>query len=95
MEDPGRFRAEALWREWFPRLTVYVRSSFPVLGAEAEDIAQETFLRLARKGLEIGPNPAALLYRIARNLCIDGLRKMRTIPFGEETAQVPDTAEGP
>ncbi|HCM28664.1 MAG: hypothetical protein A2Z99_14560 [Treponema sp. GWB1_62_6] len=95
MEDPGRFRAEALWKEWFPRVTVYVRSSFPVMGAEAEDIAQETFLRLVGKVREVGPNPAALLYRIARNLCIDTLRKKRTVPFGEEAAQVPDTAEGP
>ncbi len=95
MEDPDRFRAEALWKEWFPRVTVYVRSSFPVLGAEAEDIAQETFLRLVRKGPEVGPNSAAFLYRIARNLCIDGLRKKRTVPYGEESAQVPDTAAGP
>nr|NJM03431.1 RNA polymerase sigma factor [Desulfobacula sp.] len=56
---------------------------------EAEDISQEVFLRLYRTA-ESYRNFAALqtyLFRIARNLCIDHLRKMRpeTMPDPPES----------
>ena len=45
--------------------------------AEAEDVAQETFLRLWTHAAHWTPQaqPKTWLYRVARNLCIDQLRK--------------------
>ncbi len=56
--------------------------AFRMLGNEneAEDIAQETFLRLWTQAARWQPGKAALstwLHRIAHNLCIDFLRKHR------------------
>lgn len=44
---------------------------------EAEDVAQETFLRLWTQAAQWTPKaqPKTWLYRVARNLCIDRLRK--------------------
>jgi RNA polymerase sigma-70 factor, ECF subfamily len=58
-----------------------LRIAFRVLGnwADAEDVAQEAFLRLNERGLDF-PNEAALgawLYRVTVNLCIDRNRKVR------------------
>ena len=63
--------------------------------AEAEDVAQETLLRLWRNaaGLELGPNGVRpWLRRVASNLCIDRVRARRnttvvdTVPEGIEPA---------
>ncbi len=44
----------------------------------AEDITQETFLRcFEHAGGEVDGRPLAYLYTVARNLCIDELRKKR------------------
>ncbi|MEW6753894.1 MAG: RNA polymerase sigma factor [Candidatus Latescibacterota bacterium] len=67
--DDGAF--EALYRRWHPRL---VRFASALLGstAEGEDVAQETFLRLARSRAQLRragiDNGRALLYAIARRL---------------------------
>jgi RNA polymerase sigma-70 factor (ECF subfamily) len=58
-----------------------LRIAFRILGnwADAEDVAQETFLRLHRHGLNF-TNEAALaawLYRVIVNLCIDRSRRVR------------------
>ncbi len=56
-------------------------------GAEAEDVAQETFVRLMRKAPQWQPGAARLrtwLFRVATNLCIDRLRMYR--PEGMESA---------
>ncbi|MEY4580321.1 MAG: hypothetical protein RL701_5024 [Pseudomonadota bacterium] len=47
---------------------------------EAEEVAQETFLRLWTEAANFEPRaqPKTWLYRIARNQCIDRLRKRRT-----------------
>ena len=56
---------------------------------EAEDIAQETFLRLYRSADRYKPNASlrSYLYKIAKNLCIDFLRKKRP----ETMANLPET----
>ena len=59
-----------------------VRYATRMLGhqAEAEDIAQETFLRLWRDAGRYesrGYKPSTWLYRIAHNLCVDRLRQRR------------------
>ena len=64
--------------------------------AEAEDVAQETFLRLWRT-LDTWRDEAPLIHwlqRVAYNLCIDRLRRRR--PVSLETAPEPlDPSEGP
>lgn len=52
---------------------------------KAEDITQETFLRYleCNNYKDVG-RPLAYLYTIARNLCIDELRRKVTEPLSEE-----------
>ena len=61
--------------------------------AEAEDIAQEAFLRLWRNAatIEIGPGGVRpWLRRVVSNLCIDRMRASRNTSV---VAEVPETAE--
>lgn len=63
--------------------------------AEAEDIAQETMLRLWRMGgqLEVGLGGVrGWLFRVARNLCIDRLRAGQRVRVVDE---VPEEIEEP
>src|SRR3954447_19798512 len=64
--------------------------------AEAEDVAQETMLRLWRNaaGLELGPHGVRpWLRRVASNLCIDRVRARRNTSVVEEVPEesVPPT----
>ncbi len=64
--------------------------------AEAEDVAQETFVRLLRKAPDWQPGGAKLktwLYRVAINLCIDRRRAVRPGSL-EEMNDAPDPASG-
>lgn len=58
-----------------------LRTAFRILGnwADAEDVAQEAFLRLHRRGLAFanGSAAGAWLYRVTVNLCIDRSRSKR------------------
>jgi RNA polymerase sigma-70 factor (ECF subfamily) len=71
-----------------------LRIAYRVLGnwADAEDVAQDVFLRLHRHGLEFS-NEAALgawLYRVTVNLCVDRSRRARpTDPLPEVSAGNP------
>jgi len=63
------------------RETRVLRAAYRILGnwADAEDVAQEVFLRLHRHGVSF-PNDAALgawLYRVTVNLCLDRNRSVR------------------
>lgn len=61
--------------------------------AEAEDVAQETFLRLWRLGatLEIGPQGLRpWLRRVASNLCIDRMRGRSKVSVTDELPEVPE-----
>ena len=63
------------------RETQVLRTAFRMLGnwADAEDVAQEVFLRLHRHGLEFANDAAAggWLYRVTVNLCLDRTRSAR------------------
>lgn len=63
-------------------LNAITRFALRTLGdrAEAEEVAQETFLRLWTSAAKFEPHaqPKTWLYRIARNQCIDRIRKRRT-----------------
>ena len=64
--------------------------------AEAEDVAQEAFLRLWRQAgkWRAEARVGTWLHRVAHNLCIDRLRKHRG-HGGEDPPDVPDPAPGP
>jgi RNA polymerase sigma-70 factor (ECF subfamily) len=66
-----------------------LRVAFRILGnwADAEDVAQEAFLRLHRHGLKFSSEAAlnSWLYRVAVNLCIDRRRRVR------QTDELPET----
>jgi RNA polymerase sigma-70 factor (ECF subfamily) len=75
-------------------LGAVVRYAGYVLRDEAmgEDIAQDSFVRLAAKAeswIEGGPGVRSWLFRVARNLCIDHLRTRRTTPI-EYADTLPD-----
>jgi len=63
------------------RETQVLRTAFRILGnwADAEDVAQEVFLRLHRHGLAFVNDAAAggWLYRVTVNLCLDRARSAR------------------
>jgi len=64
---------------------------------QAEDIAQDTFIRLAKKApdwKEDSPSLRSWLFRVARNLCIDHMRTRRTtsIDAAEDIADARDGA---
>ncbi len=61
--------------------------------AEAEDVAQETFLRLWRAGATLDVGPAGVkpwLRRVVSNLCIDRVRGAKRLTVTDEVPEVPD-----
>ncbi len=63
------------------------------LSSEAEDIAQEAFVRLwniAPKWKDKGVSPKAWLMRVCYNLCIDVLRKQKTLALEEQDITLVD-----
>ncbi len=66
-------------------------------GTEAEDVAQEAFLALWRRAPEWRAGEARLstwLHRVARNACIDRLRRRRELGL-EAAGDPPDPRAGP
>lgn len=63
---------------------------------DAEDVAQETFLRLWRQAAKwrAEAGVGTWLHRVAHNLCIDHLRKRRNHSH-EEPPDMPDPSPGP
>jgi RNA polymerase sigma-70 factor (ECF subfamily) len=76
----------------YQRLVWHVAWRFLGDAAEAEDIAQETFLRLLGAAGRYRPTAKfpTYLYRIVTRLCLDGLRKKRPVLPGK----LPDGAAG-
>jgi RNA polymerase sigma-70 factor (ECF subfamily) len=64
-------------------------------GPEAEDVAQEAFIRIWRQAPKWRPGAARFdtwLHRVALNLCYDRLRRRRELAYAEPPEQVD---EGP
>jgi RNA polymerase sigma-70 factor, ECF subfamily len=81
MSDSPRELADSFEQVLRQRETEVLRTAFRILGnwADAEDVAQEVFLRLHRHGTSF-PNDAALrswLYRVGVNLCLDRMRSSK------------------
>ena len=79
------------------RETRVLRAAYRILGnwADAEDVAQEVFLRLHRHGLSF-PSDAAFgswLYRVTVNLCLDRTRSARTSAEMPELLSTDHSAE--
>lgn len=76
-ETTGRAQVEALFRREAPGLVRFLKSKTGA-GDEAQDLAQEAFLRLTRvSDAKVLANPAAYLQRIARNLIRDRFKSAR------------------
>lgn len=63
--------------------------------AEAEDVAQDAFLRLWRNAARWEPRAllGTWLHRVTYNLCVDRLRRRRSVPL-DEAAEIADPAPG-
>jgi RNA polymerase sigma-70 factor, ECF subfamily len=79
------------------RETQVLRTAYRILGnwPDAEDVAQETFLKLHRHGLSFSSDAAigAWLYRVAVNLCLDRHRARRPSAELPELAAEGDSPE--
>jgi RNA polymerase sigma-70 factor (ECF subfamily) len=87
---------QALVARKLPRITALAGR---MLGdaVEAEDVAQETFLRAWKHAASWTAGPARFdtwLHRVALNLCYDRLRRKRETPTAEPPEQV-DTGSAP
>ncbi len=75
-----------------------VNFSYRILGdsGDAEDVAQETFLRLWRQAgrWRPGAGVGTWLHRVAHNLCVDRLRRRRDRP-SDRVPEAPDPSAGP
>ncbi|MET0545682.1 MAG: RNA polymerase sigma factor [Caulobacterales bacterium] len=63
--------------------------------AEAEDVAQEVFLRVWKHAGSWQPGAAKFetwLHRVATNLCLDRLRRRREVRMGDDFPEIPDDA---
>jgi RNA polymerase sigma-70 factor (ECF subfamily) len=87
---------ERLYEEWSPRLK---RFCARFLGAEhdAEEVVQDVFTRLVehRDRYDTSRKPGVLLFRLARNRCVDLKRRRRAEPLGETEPAAPERAPGP
>ncbi len=88
---------EALVKRHLSKMTGLARR---MLGdpAEAEDVAQEVFLRVWREAPKWRPGSAKFetwMHRVALNLCYDRLRRKRETPVAEAGLTVVDGAPSP
>jgi RNA polymerase sigma-70 factor (ECF subfamily) len=89
---------QLLLEKHLPSLSNYVMRMMANT-AEADDIIQETFIRLWTRGSKFNPETARLttwLHNIAHNLCIDHFRKYNRLvgdSFDEPIAEAPGPEE--
>ena len=89
--------AEALVRRHLPRMVGLARRMLND-AAEAEDVAQEVFLRVWREAPNWRPGAAKFetwMHRVALNLCYDRLRRRREKPDPDAGVNVADNRPMP
>lgn len=88
----------SLFDHHFRAVRRYVFGLVPKLDV-AEDLAQEAFLRLQGSGRDHLDSPRGFLFRTARNLALDHLRRDRRVPIDaldeEAVALLADAAPSP
>ena len=93
MGEIPRERADSFEQVLRQREAQVLRTAFRILGnwADAEDVAQEVFLRLHRHGLDFANDgvTGAWLYRATVNLCLDRTRSRRP---SQELPELPSLA---
>lgn len=72
-----------------------VRFAARMLGdaEEAQDIVQETFLRVWRSRRPVQGDPVAYLFRITRNLCLDHFRSQHRTEVLDDSTELPPSTE--
>jgi RNA polymerase sigma-70 factor (ECF subfamily) len=86
--------AEALVRRHLPKMVALARRMLND-SSEAEDVAQDVFLRVWREAPNWRPGQAKFetwMHRVALNLCYDRLRRRREKPDAEAGMYVADSA---
>ena len=75
---------EALYTTWAPRLVRFCANLLRN-AHDAEEVVQDVFTKLlaTEDRYALDANPGVLLYRLARNRCIDHRRKHRPEPLAE------------
>lgn len=80
-DDPAQWFAQEV-QPHGQKLKAYVHGSFPSLRQEADDLVQESFLRMWKiRAAQPILSAKAFLFRIAHNLALDTVRRKRRSPF--------------
>lgn len=83
---------ENTWHRYYPRLAVYLQKGFHLSQEDAEDLAQETLLKIHGKRSEYDEKYAfsTWVYAVCRNTCIDFLRQNRRLKENEQAMEEAD-----
>jgi len=97
MFEISRVAEDAFGRVVREREAQLLRVAYRILGnwADAEDVAQEVFLRLHRHGLGFAHEASlsSWLYRVTVNLCVDRSRRVRPVNELPELREARPSAE--
>lgn len=87
---------EEAWKEYYPKLFVYLQNSFGIRqGEDLEDMVQDILLKACSRRKRFDPRYsfATWLYTLARNHCIDRLRKKGPVYVGVDPESLQTDAD--
>jgi RNA polymerase sigma-70 factor (ECF subfamily) len=84
-----------IWRDFYPRLVVFVRTFDRRMREEAEDLVQEIMEKVFRGMDSYDPSFgfSTWVFSIARNHCVDRLRRLRIEPGTTSLWDLPDSSQ--